>query len=87
MAWSFNLGNYSMQCVIAGDPVTANAVDVVVTEGGKELRRESFTVATGEDRIEFVRRVQARVWALQSEFFAIAMAGQQRELERQIRNG
>lgn len=82
MAWTFPVGNYVMACNVAEAP--KGTFTVIVAENGTELHRETFT---GSDPADVHRRTWAHVWDLQNAYRARALAGFQREWERQAKEG
>lgn len=82
MAWTFPLGTYLMACNVTEGP--RGTFTVTVTENGTELHQEMFT---GNDPADVHRRTWEHVWNLQERYRPRALAGFQREWDRQAREG
>ncbi len=85
MAWSTEIGRYSIACREIEGP--RGTITVTVVENGQELRQEVFTKTTSEGPIEFTARVWDRIWQLLDEFRPRMMQGLWREWESQAREG
>ncbi len=79
--WRFELGRYVMECRYIERP--RGTVTLSVLENDQQVHEEILQARADEDALMFVARVLARVSELQDVYRPRAMAGMQRELQRQ----